>query len=369
MKTNETLSCGRYSVCLRFAKGAYSYTSIQEINVFPGLETNTWVVSNKDSDGKFQVTQSMMSMSEIYVGSTASGITASDTTGTGSPYKPYATIVKAVEVINDLPSRAIDEAPYVIRVKNGYSETLTRCISVKNNISIECWKNSLNDKEGTATLTRDVNNSMFSVWSNYMLTIDGVPTGTDTWSGLILDGNKDNGKTGTGISIQSSGKLTLNGGTIKNCSITNGAGVYNSGMFVMNGGIISDNEASSSGGGVYINSSATFTMTDGIIKENSANNGGGISVYGYSQNNVQYVGVLIMKGGTISGNSASNGGGGFHSQNGTIYMYGSAIIGDINADAPATDSDCSNKAKKGSGIMTEGLYPKLYIGYKEPAEG
>ena len=63
MKTSKTLSCGVYSVCLRFAKGAYSYTSIQEINVLPNLETNTWVVSNKDSDGKFQVTQSMMNIS------------------------------------------------------------------------------------------------------------------------------------------------------------------------------------------------------------------------------------------------------------------------------------------------------------------
>lgn len=383
MKTNETLAAGVYSVCLRFAKGAYSYTSIQEINVFPGLETNTWVVSNKDSDGKFQVTQSMMSMSEIYVGSTVSGIAASDVTGTGSPYKPYATLEKAITVVNSLPVRTATDDPYIIRVKNGTANEVTSTITISNNISIECYDSSFSDKAGTATLTWNSSDTdMLKISSGAKLTIDGNKSSgaNPTWSGLVLDGNKSGDMKGRGADVLGGGAFVMKGGTIKNFSLQDesgsGVNIALNGKFDMQGGMIKDNEATrtgssyAQGGGVYVDRKATFAMSDGVLSGNSAYAGGGVFVSG-STSDVTYNGLFMMSGGVISGNSASNSGGGVDLVNGTLYMYGSAVIGDKNATAhaEAEDNQHSNTAKKGSAISTSGMSPRLFIGYKEPAEG
>jgi hypothetical protein len=82
-------------------------------------------------------------------------------------------------------------------------------------------------------------------------------------------------------------------------------------------------------------------------------------------------GLFIMSGGVIGGNTADYSGGGVCLTNGTMYMYGSAVIGNANANeyASAEANKHSNQSKKGSGIMTQGLSPKLFIGYSAPQEG
>lgn len=61
-----------------------------------------------------------------------------------------------------------------------------------------------------------------------------------------------------------------------NSSNSNGGGVYvgSSGRFTMNGGTICGN-AAKDGGGVYVDNSGTFTLNGGAISRNSALSGGG----------------------------------------------------------------------------------------------
>ena len=68
-----------------------------------------------------------------------------------------------------------------------------------------------------------------------------------------------------------------------------------------------------------------------------------------------------MAGGTIADNSAVEQGGGVEND-GTMYMYGSAVIGDLTTDEPATadGNKHSNAAKWGGGIFNN---KNLYIGY------
>jgi hypothetical protein len=58
---------------------------------------------------------------------------------------------------------------------------------------------------------------------------------------------------------------------------------------------IKDNNATTSGGGVFVNNGTTFTMDGGTLQSNKAQYGGGVIVYG---------GSFYMSGGIIYGSSA-----------------------------------------------------------------
>ena len=143
----------------------------------------------------------------------------------------------------------------------------------------------------------------------------------------------------------------------------------------MDGGIITNNEATGDveynmgGGGVLVvGGGSKFVMKSGAVKNNSCvGSGGGV-----------YVGegsVFVMAGGEISGNEAistssyvntANGFGGGVYNAGTMFMYGSAVIGDSSKEQVATADNYSNK----SGLDGGGIFSyqgALWIGYK-PAE-
>lgn len=110
--------------------------------------------------------------------------------------------------------------------------------------------------------------------------------------------------------------IVLDGTSIRgNCSSPDlayggtGGGLYIDGgtepiTFLFKSGLISDNYASSSGGGIYLYLNVNFTMTGGTITNNISDGaGGGISNY------ENRFGKVEIMGGTISYNSAINGGG------------------------------------------------------------
>ena len=185
---------------------------------------------------------------------------------------------------------------------------------------------------------------------------------------LFMDSGNISYNWGRGVYVGSDayetyGTFTMTGGTIQgNACDGPGGGVYCGyhGRFTMNGGTVSGNTATNGGGVAIANLLSSFTMTDGTISGNTATeNGGGVYIA---------ANTFTMTGGTISANKASGsldtqGGGGVYNE-GSMFMYGSAVIGDSTADSTAQSStgSYSNSASYGAGIYNASS-GKCYLGY------
>jgi hypothetical protein len=187
---------------------------------------------------------------ELYVSGTgAAGPAGNDVSGDGSRNKPYATIQKALTM-----------------VQNSLFSTFAIIIS------------------GT------VNGGVNISGSGYPhIILKGAPGGGT----IDASGGTNALSIGSGSTVSLGDNLIL-----RNAS---GGGVYVAGTFIMDGGSIQNNTAST-GGGVTVAAGGTFTMTGGYIQNNlSTSSGGGVYVYG---------GTFTMSGGVIQNNTASFLGGG-----------------------------------------------------------
>ena len=249
-------------------------------------------------------------------------------------------------------------------------------------------------------------------------------SGTFTLSGNASIESNTGGGEGGGIYVDSTGKLVIEGGSIKSNMATKttdgigkGGGVYVYGsskvMLVMSGGSIEGNEAGNdggtyegSGGGVYIEG-GIFTMTGGEIKTNNAKNGGGVALdkggtlelsgsgeisgntagnnglgggicVGTEANAVENTGTLTMTGGEISDNTAA-GGGGIAVLHGTFTMSKGKVSGNTAAqkgggifgyyysstdkakgEIKVSDGEISGNTAEASGVMAGGGICSLY---------
>ncbi len=157
--------------------------------------------------------------------------------------------------------------------------------------------------------------------------------GTMTVTGGILSANTVSYEHGGGIYNDSYGDATFTDSAISgNTAPDYGGGAYNAGTLTIIGGSISDNSASSNGGGIINYSNATLTIIDCSLSGNTSSSFGG-GIYNY--------GTLSVAGSTLSGNSASNFGGG-------IYTVGTATI------AGSTLSGNSAQYVYGGGIYNNG---------------
>lgn len=138
---------------------------------------------------------------------------------------------------------------------------------------------------------------------------------------------------GGGVYVGSGSTMTMNGGTIKDCSASDGGGIYAAGAVVLNGGTISGCKAVGSyrsGGGIYIGPSGSLTMGGGSIESCTASNwGGGVFANG----------TFELTGGSITHCSALSGGG-VNISNATTTLNGGTI------------SNC--KATRGGGVYIAG---------------
>ncbi|MBQ7159809.1 MAG: InlB B-repeat-containing protein [Treponema sp.] len=184
-------------------------------------------------------------------------------------------------------------------------------------------------------------------YSQYVSESENMPK---EWTGFI---QYNYSWRGGAIKNVETGEMVMNSGTIAHNEAANnsnayGAGIYNLGSFLMTGGTIELNRTEgSNGGGVYnANSSATsygtFTFKGGTIKNNYAKSGYGV-----------------------------NGDGAGVYNNGVMYVYGDALIGDDSQTTMATNSSgesdisvtCSNLADGNGGGIYVGSSGKLYMGY------
>ena len=170
-----------------------------------------------------------------------------------------------------------------------------------------------------------------------------------TISGGRIDNNT--ATSGGGVQLGAAARLTMTGGTISNNSATNGGGVnllggsaagaarteliLQSGTIMSNeaatgggvrvtanahmnmtGGMVSNNTASTAGGGVALvgtgtaaNTRATFTLTDGIVRDNQAGDGGGVNL-GINSHMTMTNGTIASNTTTSTANNINAGGGG-----------------------------------------------------------
>jgi predicted outer membrane repeat protein len=158
---------------------------------------------------------------------------------------------------------------------------------------------------------------------------------------------------------QHRGSFTLSGGLISSNTAWRGGGVGNHGIFVMSGGKISNNTATVNGGGItngQIIAKANFEMSGGEILGNNAEKGGG--VYNFFNSTASLSGT-----GVISNNNATTFGGGictdstFALVEGMILDNYANIGGGVyvgNGDTTLIGGKVSgNTAKEGKNVYNE----------------
>ena len=337
-------------------------------NPVPTREGYT-VIDWLDSDGKpfnFEtkitdnITLTAHWVRELYVASRSDG-----EVGSGTESNPFASVQKAFEAILNEQKTNTDYRIVVVGTLEGGQ-------SIGDFFDDENGEEATTLEGTTITLIGEKNGDELAV-------LNAEYTGDEeTDVALLVYTNIPviiENLTITGGGSRDGGGILVNGavedGIMSHVTLSTGAIVTNN--YVLEGG----------GGGVSVNGEgSTFKMLPGSkITNNIAGTeddvtNGGSDGQGANGGGV-YVGegsVFVMAGGVISGNEAVSPesdyghyygrGGGVYNE-GVMYMYGSAVIGDTTKkEVPKTDAH-SNMAKNGGGIFNN--CGKLWIGYK-PAE-
>lgn len=334
----SSVPSGSYLVQMDFKQNGFIiYSDVQVINVFSYMTTDSWLYGESDgpiTSSGYVVTQSLIDAflrTRIYVGTTTLG-SASNDTGTGSPFAPYETINKAIN--------------YIVE-KNQASANYT--ILVTGEIEgAQLFNTNLNGKANSITLegVRGLNNT-------------GIPQDS-------LNGGFDSSNNGTTVTVKTNVPVT-----IKNLLITGGYGdddCDGGGISILNttskvtldaGAHLKGNYTKYCGGGVY-NQGGKLTIKSGAeisgnheVSGNSDNGGGGV---------FSYNGTLIISGGVIKGNFANNNGGGVYIEHRSTglpaaYIYGNTIIGGSTAE------DKNTASGNGGGLYNVGC--TIYFGIDE----
>lgn len=170
-------------------------------------------------------------------------------------------------------------------------------------------------------------------------------------SECFAGGNANNSAYGGGGVCVEYGSFELAGSaSINGCTATFGAAVYvrpGASSFLMSGGVIENNQTSYEG---TVYSKGNFQMTGGTIQLNTANYGGAVTVT---------AGRTVLNGGVISKNQASNRGGGIYQYNGTLQLRNVTISENKTLAALSQDSLINGS---GGGIYQSGGIMNIYDG-------
>ncbi len=370
------LDSGTYEVTINFydSNGNLLYYTVQSINVFDNMTTNSWVSDGSgviSSDGVFNLTSTLISQfsrTTFYVGQTEAAtslnIKASDKTGTGSVYSPLESVTKAASIIAAAGDISKDYRIYVCGTVKGAQEISSAVNGKANSITIQGYngldenlepKDALDGNNSGSTLTHS--SSVPVTIKNLKITGgSGKPNGTNTLGGGIYI---DSGKT---LSLGDGALVTSN-------TAAEGGGIYNAGKLYLYGSamvgkktdtvatsISYGNKATVQGAGIYSDSTGSLylgykseeeesELTGGVCgnyNENATNSsakGGGIYNYVYTA-----LKTLKIASGNISYNYSLNGAGIY--TNGFVTMSGGTIEGN--------EGNSSNTAGSGGGVYVTG---------------
>lgn len=145
--------------------------------------------------------------------------------------------------------------------------------------------------------------------------------GTAQLTDVTFVGNRVGGSNGAGGAIQSSGILTVNGGTFLDQVATGpGGAIHATGPTTIAASLFDGNAATLDGGALSLVTAATSSVTDSAFLANTADgNGGAIAAVG---------GSLVVGGGDFIGNRA-DGGGAIEVNAANLSVTGSVFVGNL----------------------------------------
>ena len=310
------IPCGSYEVTINFyeASNILKYSTTQYITVLNSLTTDTWISDESgliNDDGVFNLTKSLIDQyirTIFYIGATDLGSEPSDTNGSGSPYEPFESLSKAIDLIASTGDSTKNYQLFI-------SGTL----------------------EGKQTLTSSLDNKAASITIQGLNGLDENKIPKDS-----LNGNQED----TTLTVETSVPIS-----IKNLKITGGKGA--------------------NGGGLYLENQSVVKLLDGtLITENEADFGGGVYNQGtLFMSGSAMIGKSTSTIATSSsyGNIATSSGAGIYSISGSkIYLgYTSWTSTSVNSPSELTGGVCGNylsnseiSSAYGGGIYTQG---QLYI--------
>lgn len=242
-----------------------------------------------------------------------------------------------------LPATAWANETWSSDVTLSDNKVLTGTVTISGNVTLS----------GTGTIKRGTGctGAMIVVPSGAKLTIEGSVTLDGTPVGCTEVNS-------AAIQVDVGGTLIMKGGTIcNNVNRGNGGGVNNAGTFELKGGMIRDNKATGTGsgkgtgGGIRNESTGALTITGGTISGNYAQDGG-CGVFNYN-------GTLRMSGGTITGNYGGDRGGGIShratSTSGVFEISGNPVItGNYNGGQKDINGNITGGTINNVGLITSG---------------
>lgn len=286
----------------------------------------------------------------------------------GSKKHPFATILKAVSLMDD---SSIDYTVMVDGVLTDF-QCIPGTLRKDGKGSAKANSVTLLGTSGVSKIDRGLNDKAAQSNGNCLTIATDVPV---TILQMCFENGNNDGNGGGIIISNQAADVTLGDGTVQNgCDIkgnkaTNGGGIYNEGALTIknsvnvtkNSALLSSGSGSTDGGGIY--SRKKLVMEGGAVTDNAAGgtdpgDGGG----------VLFSGIFEMKGGVISGNTANSRGGGIYNNGGNFFMSGTAVIGDISKTSVADNAGkkYSNAALGGAG---GGIYNcqsgNVYLGYTD----
>lgn len=126
--SQASIASGQYEVSFNFydASNVLVYNTVQTINIFDNLTTNTWVSGGGSapikSDGTFELTKDLVdgySRTHLYVGATAFCTSPSNDNATGTAAKPFASVTGAIDYLRMVGSAEQDYTIYLVGSLDG----------------------------------------------------------------------------------------------------------------------------------------------------------------------------------------------------------------------------------------------------------
>ena len=353
------------------SKATLLYSFAETINIFDGLETNTWIknsASNGDAHLTLQEGQSYIAdciitpeliskfqSTTLYVDSTDS-----NSTENGTFDNPYKTLQAAV---NNIVTYGNSTDEYTIYIKKDITIS-ERILWIKSNDDVRNITIAGYDDVKTITQENNSNNSNTSLFDFSKADCN------ITLRDLILDGNNTQTTLSNGSAIKNTANLTLENVTIQNFislreSSTGGTGgaIYNtnSGYLILKNSKIDSCKCESAemahGGAIF--NTGTLELDDAVIV--------GCKTQAGAANNESYGGGIYNAGtckinkAIITGCSAINSSSPSYAKGGAIYNKGTLILGDsvCNSDGSpdvtigiTSEYSTPNEAFAGAGVFS-----------------